>query len=44
MESTIHTLQDYMFHTESITYVLIVGALVAIALWYRFLTERDDQE
>jgi len=44
MESTIHTLQDYMFHTESITYILIVGALIAIALWFRFLTERDDEE
>jgi hypothetical protein len=44
MESTIHTLQAYMFHTESITYVLIVGALIAIALWYRFLTDRDDEE
>lgn len=44
MESTIQTLQGYMFHTESITYILIVGALIAIALWYRFLTDRDDEE
>jgi hypothetical protein len=44
MEGNIHTLQEYMFHTETITYFLIVGALVAITLWYRFLTDRDDDE
>lgn len=44
MESTIHTLQEYMFRTESITYILIVGALIAITLWYCFLTDRDDEE
>ncbi|MGB9441723.1 MAG: hypothetical protein WCB15_27540 [Desulfobacterales bacterium] len=44
MEGTIHTLQDYMLHTESITYILIVGALIGITYFYRFLTERDDDE
>ena len=44
MDSTIHTLQEYMFHTESITYIIIVVALVAITLWYLFLTDRDDEE
>ena len=44
MEGTIHTLQDYMLHTESITYILVVGALVGITFFYRFLTERDDDE
>ena len=44
MEETIHTLQDYMLHTENITYILIVGALVGITLFYRFLTDRDDDE
>ena len=44
MEGTIHTLQEYMLHTESITYLLIVAALIAITLFYRFLTERDDDE
>ena len=42
MEETIHTLQDYMLRTESITYILIAGALVGITFFYRFLTERDD--
>ena len=44
MEGTIHTLQDYMLHTETITYILIVGALVGITFFYRFLTDRDDDE
>ncbi len=43
-EGTIHTLQEYMLHTESITYILIVGALVGITFFYRFLTDRDDDE
>ena len=44
MEGTIHTLQDYMLHTETITYILIVGALIGITFFYRFLTDRDDDE
>ncbi len=44
MESTIHTLQEYMLHTENITYLLIVAALIAITFFYRFLTEKDDDE
>jgi hypothetical protein len=44
MEAAIHTLHEYMFRTESITYILIVAALVAIPLFYRFLTERDNDE
>jgi len=44
MQETIHTLQDYMLRTESITYILIVGALVGITFFYRFLTDRDDDE
>ncbi len=41
---TIYTLQDYMLHTESITYILIIGALIGITFFYRFLTDRDDDE
>jgi hypothetical protein len=44
METTIHTLQDYMLHTESITYIIIVAALIGITFFYRFLIERDDDE
>ena len=41
---TIHTLHDYMLHTESTTYILIVGALIGITFFYRFLTDRDEDE
>ena len=42
METTIHTLHDYMLHTDSITYIIIVAALIGITFFYRFLTDRDD--
>ena len=41
---TIYTLQDYMLRTESITYILIIGALIGITFFYRFLTDRDDDD
>ena len=44
MEGNILTLQEYMLHTENITYLLIVAALIAVTFFYRFLTERDDDE
>jgi hypothetical protein len=44
MEGTIQTLQEYMLHTENITYILIVAALIGLTFFYRFLTERDDDE
>ena len=44
MHAMIHTLQDYMFRTESTTYILIVAALIGLPLFWRFLSERDDDE
>ena len=44
MEGTIHTLQEYMLHTESITYILIVGALLGITFFWLFLSQHDDEE
>jgi len=44
METTIHTLQEFMLHTESVTYIIIVAALIGITFFYRFLTDRDDDE
>lgn len=41
---TIHTLQEYMLHTETITYIIIVAALIGITFFYRFLTDRDDDD
>ena len=42
MENTIHTLHDYLLHTDSITDIIIVAALIGITFFYRFLTDRDD--
>ena len=43
MDGTIYTLQDFMFHTESITYLLIVAALIAITGFWLFLNGRDEE-
>jgi len=40
---TIHTLHEFMLHTKNITYILIVAALVGIAGFWRFLTDREDE-
>jgi len=39
---TIHTLHDFMFRTESITYILVIAVLVSLPVFWRFLTERED--
>ena len=39
----INTLQEFMLHTENITYILIVLALVGITGFYIFLSGRDDE-
>jgi hypothetical protein len=38
----IHTLQEFMVHTENVTYILIVIALIAITAFWHFLTEKDE--
>lgn len=42
MEKTLYTLHDFMFRTESITYILIVAGLVGFVFFWGFLTERDE--
>ena len=42
MDGVFYTFHDFMFHTESITYLLVIPALFAIALYWRFLAEKDD--
>ena len=43
MDGTINTLHEFMLHTESITYILIVVFLIAITAFWRFLTGRDEK-
>ncbi len=40
---TIHTLQDFMLHTKNIIYILIVMALVAMPLFWKFLNGKDEE-
>jgi hypothetical protein len=42
MDGQIFTLQDFMFSTKSITYLVIVAALIAFPIFWRFLTDRDE--
>lgn len=39
-----HTLQEYLIHTEGVTYILIVLTLVSLAGFWFFLTGRDDND
>ncbi len=43
MEGLYYTLQDFLTHTKSITYLLIVGALIGITWFWNFLTGNDDR-
>ncbi|MGD2272050.1 MAG: hypothetical protein PVI06_16735 [Desulfobacterales bacterium] len=43
MEGAIHTLHEFMFRTETITYILIVAALIAVTGFWLFLTGRDEE-
>jgi hypothetical protein len=39
MEPGIYTLQDFMYVTKSVIYVLMIVALVAFVAFWRFLSE-----
>ena len=43
METVFHSLHDFMLPTESITYILIVVALVGITGFWLFLSDSDDK-
>jgi hypothetical protein len=38
---TIHTLQEFMLHTKNIIYILMVIALVAMPVFWKFLNGDD---
>ncbi len=44
METLFYTLQDFMTHTKAVAYVLIAAALIALPLFWKFLTGRDENE
>jgi len=44
MENMIYTLQDYMLHTENITYIIMGMSLVGIVGFFLFLTGKQEDE
>jgi hypothetical protein len=42
MEHAFYTLQDFMFYSKSVTYILIVAVLLGFVWFWSFLNERDD--
>jgi len=44
METIFYTYQDFYTHTKGVLYLLMFAALFAIALLWRFLSGRDDEE
>ena len=42
MNGVFHTLQEFMTHTEGVTYLLIVAILLGMWGFWTFLTERDE--
>ena len=42
MENIFYTLQDFLTHTEGVTYIIIVLTLIIMLLFWKFLTARDD--
>ena len=43
MDNTIFTLQDFMFCTKSMLYIIMVIALLAITGFWLFLTGEDEE-
>jgi len=43
MEQTIYTLQDFMLHTENISYIIMGLSLIGILGFWLFLTQTDDE-
>lgn len=42
LENTIFTLQDFMTFTKGLTYIIMGGILVFMPLFWKFLTDRED--
>ncbi len=42
MDGVFHSLHGFMLHSKTITYVLMGAGLVALAWFWRFLSERDE--
>jgi len=43
MDNVFYTLYDFFLHTESVTYLLIIPALLGITLFWRILAGKDEE-
>jgi len=41
MDLIFYTLQDFMTHTESVTYLLVIATLIGMTVFWWFLTGKD---
>jgi hypothetical protein len=44
METIFYTLQDYYTHTKAISYLLMIAALIGFALFWKFISAKDDAD
>jgi hypothetical protein len=42
MDPIFYTLQDFMTHTEGVTYLLVIATLVGMTVFWWFLTGKDE--
>ncbi|MEW6265627.1 MAG: sulfate respiration complex protein HmcD [Thermodesulfobacteriota bacterium] len=42
MPGAFYTLQDFMAHTKSVSYLLVVAILLGMIGFWMFLSDRDD--
>lgn len=42
MDPIFYTLQDFMTHTESVTYLLVLATLIGMTVLWWFLTGKDE--
>jgi hypothetical protein len=42
MDPIFYTLQDFMSHTESVTYLLVLATLIGMTVFWWFLTGKDE--
>ena len=42
MDPIFYTLQDFMTHTESVTYLLVLATLIGMTVFWWFLTGKDE--
>jgi preprotein translocase subunit SecY len=44
VETIFYTLQDYYTHTKAISYLLMIASLIGFALFWKFISAKDDAD